>query len=401
MKYGYIAKVIEYIEENLASGLNPENLALRHFASVSSLYRDFCACTGHSVKEYVRRRRISNACALVKSSGLSLAVIADGCGCRTQQSFNKQFKSVVGMTPSEYRQNDMYFYFPPFAEGNQGFSVKVSAEVLPECETVRFYDSRLTGIEDRAVASLGPAVGRVFGRNGEQAGNRFCYELMMEISPGWEARTYASCVVRYNEKSIGGGWNYLYNTWLPESMFEKTEEAYFEEFLLKSGKPDRLRLYLPVRKRKTARHISVSDIPEMFFIVAKERGADAERRASERVTAFLRERYPLLLRNARRFYVRAYDDTCECGIECGDGFRLPAGDIEVLPVPPGIYAVLPCECPGDPGTGGAKLEKWLKNNSVPHGAEPVFALYETPAGTSGGANIVMKLYKRLEIDRNG
>jgi len=184
-KLQYINAVLPYIERHLADELNPENIAGRHFVSRSQLYRDFYACTGHSVKEYIRKRRISNACEKIKCSDMPLSIIADGSGCQTQQAFHKLFKSIVGMTPLEYQQGDTYFYFYPFTINEISLAVKVGTETIPKCATTRFYDSCLTGIEDRAIASLGEIKSRVFGRNGKQIGSQLCYEIMTEQNGLW------------------------------------------------------------------------------------------------------------------------------------------------------------------------------------------------------------------------
>jgi len=405
-KFREIDEVIAFIEDSLVDELNPETVAKRHFVSLSRLYRDFYSHTGHSVKEYIRKRRISNACEMLKCSDIPLDVIAAASGYQTQQAFHKQFKELVTLTPIEYRQGETWFYFYPFAANDICLAVKVGAEVFPVCETRHFYDSCLVGIEDRAIASLGEIKGRVFGRNGKQIGNRFCYELMTEKpgdtgicpskSPG-KTGTYAICTVKYNERDINDGWNYLYNIWLSGSMFEQAEEGYFEEYLFKDGKPYKLKLYLPVKKRGTARHIAIAQEPEKVFLIARKTGKNAERRASEKVMGFLQERYPLMVRNSQRFYVSTRGNVWECGVECGDGFKLPENDcVELLRIPAGTYAVLPDDCLGDIGVGTAKLERWLQNNSVAHENEPIFAIYETQNGRYDTDSVKMKLYKRLK-----
>jgi predicted transcriptional regulator YdeE len=267
----------------------------------------------------------------------------------------------------------------------------------------------LVGIENRAIDSLGEIKGRVFGRNGKQIGNRFCYELMSEKPNGsgktgtYAVSTYAVCTVKYNERDINDGWNYLYNIWLSGSMFEQAEEGYFEEYLFKDGKPNKLKLYLPVKKHGTEQHIVISQEPEKVFLIAREAGKNAERRASEKVMGFLQERHPLLIRNAQKFYVCACDDSYECGVECGEGFKLPASseqqmaeDLEILRIPVGQYALLPDNCLGDIQVGAAKLKRWLQNNSVAHENEPVFAIYETQNGRYDTDSVKMTLYKRLK-----
>lgn len=405
-KLQYIDAVLAYIEHHLSDDLNPENIAERHFVSRSQLYRDFYACTGHSIKEYLRKRRISNACEKIKHSDMPLAIIADESGCGTQQAFHKLFKSIVGMTPLEYRQGDTYFCFYPFAINEISLAVKVGAETIPECAITRFYDPCIVGIEDKAIAPLGEIKGRVFGRNGKQIGSRLCYEVMVERDGTGKTDFYATCMVNYSETEISDGWNYLYNTWLSASMFEESSDGYFEEYLFQNGEPRKLKLYLPVKKRKYEQHITITTILEMSFIIARESGKNAERKASEKVMAFLQEHHPLLVRNARRFYVCEYDDVCECGIECGDGFSVGhdariAPEIEVKHLPAGRYAVLPDDRLGDIRMGSMKMELWLQNNSIAHENEPIFAVYETLNGKYDTENVRMKLYKRLKIDTNG
>ncbi|HBN85699.1 MAG TPA: hypothetical protein DDZ89_17855 [Clostridiales bacterium] len=401
-KTSYIHNVLLYIEEHLTEELNPDRIARRHFISLVQLYRDFYKYTGHSVKEYIRKRRISNACKKIKCSDIPLAIIANESGCQTQQAFNKMFKCIVGMTPLEYKQCDTYFYFYPYSIDEISIAVKVGNEFIPECQTIRFYDSCLIGIEDKAIAGLNDIKGRIFGRNGKQIGNQFCYEVITEKDGIGKTGTYATCVINYNEQDINDGWNYLYNVWLSSSMFEQSCDAYFEEYLFFGGKVRKLKLFLPVKKRKTAQHISISRIPEMDFIIACEKGNHAERKASEKVMNFLKEQNPLLIKNARRFYVCTHDDVYVCGVECCGTLKLPDdSDLKILHVPGGNYAILPDDCLGDINVGRGKMDLWLQNNSIDHENAPVFAVYETLDGKYDTDNIRLKLYKQLKYDKNG
>ena len=406
-KTSYIDNVLPYIEKHLTEELNPDKIAARHFISLVQLYRDFYTYTGHSVKEYVRKRRISNACEKIKHSEIPLSLIANESGCQTQQAFNKLFKSIVGMTPLEYKQSDTYFYFYPFSLNEISIAVKVGTEYIPECITTRFYDSYLIGIEDKAIAAQGDIKGRIFGRNGKQIGNQFCYEVLTEnINHSNECKqhscSFATCVVNYNEQDINDGWNYLYNVWLSTSMFEQADKSYFEEYIFQNGKPHKLKLYLPVKKKKTAQHINISRISEMNFIVASEKGSLAEQKASEKVMNFLKAQYPLLIKNARRFFVCAYDNTCICGVECGGTIKLPDdSNVEILHIPSGNYAVLPDDCLGNFNVGRAKMDLWLQNNSIAHENAPIFAVYETLDGKYDTDNIRLKLFKQLKDDKNG
>ena len=410
-KNSYINTIITYIEQHLADEISPENVAKRHFISYAQLYRDFYNLTGHSVKEYIRKRRISNACERIKCSDIAFNVIASESGCQTQQSFNKQFKNIVGMTPKQYRDDNVYFYFYPFFNNEISCAVKVGAENIPECEIIRFYDSRLIDIEDKAIASLEQIKGRVFGRNGKQIGNQRCYEIMTERDKEKEqlncssSKTdlYATCVVNHNESEINNGWNYLYNIWLSSSMFEPSEVGYFEEYLFKKNKPYKLKLYLSVKKRKTAQHIKIMQMSEMTFITAKESGYNAEKKASEKVMDYMRNAFPNRLRNTQRFYVCEIGGEYVCGSEWGAPYGLGKYErrVAILHIPAGKYAVMSNVCFGDIRVGIEKIESWCINNNILHENEPAFTVYEIKNESYDTENIEMKLFKRLKDDTNG
>ena len=394
----YIEAALLYIEENLSDELLPESISGRHFVSQRKFYRDFYARTGHSVKEYIRKRRISNACEKLKCSQLPLAVIANHSGCKTQQVFHKQFRSIVGMTPLEYRQGNTYFHYYPLSLEGICHAVSIGSETIPACYITRFYDDDSKGIEDRAVASLGEIHGRVFGRGGKRIGGRFCYETMTECAGASKTDLFATCVVGYDEVQINSAWNYLYNSWLSASMFEEAGGGYFEEFLMKNGKPHRLKLYVPVRKRKTAQHISMAQRNETAFLVARKSGNNAEQMAAEAVINYLKKNNPQVIKTAERFYVCEHGGEYICGIECGGDFPATQSSdfgVEILHLPEGVYANLPEDCAGDIRAGVEKMEAWLKNNAVAHLGEPVFALYEKQRGAAMGESIRMTLCKRL------
>jgi AraC-like DNA-binding protein/DNA gyrase inhibitor GyrI len=389
--------MIEEIEENLSSNINPEIIAKNHFLSLRQFHREFYNITGHTVGEYIRLRRISNACAKIKLSDLSLDFIANESGYETQQAFNKQFKNIVGMTPLEYKKGDSYFCFYPVTEHETPVAVRVGVEKIPAWDVSFFYDTSYIGMENRALDTLDSKNSRVFGRSGKQFGNRFCYELMTENQGEKRSVFCAVSTVRYDEKTINNAWNYLYNIWLPNSSFTHTDEKYFEEYLFRNGKPYRLRLFLPIEKRKNYKHIVMCEQTEKSYIIAEENGTDAEHRASKRLIKFVRKHFPLLLQNARQFLVCENNDSYICGVACDKNIKLPENSgFSVKAISAGRYAALEDVCVGDTAVGKTKIETWLKNNSITHGDDPIFAVYESKDGNFDEENVTMTLYKKLK-----
>ena len=95
--------------QNQLESLSPEDLRVEPLArglnlSERHLRGKFLEQFGTSIGSYLRNYRIRRATALLTSSELSLAEIADRCGYRSVSSFCRAFKEQTGSTPSEFRE---------------------------------------------------------------------------------------------------------------------------------------------------------------------------------------------------------------------------------------------------------------------------------------------------------
>lgn len=127
----------------MSEDISAETLAKAGFVSRAKLYRDFYNVVGHSIKEYIRKRRPSNALALVKKSELSLTDIAYLCGYSSQQDFSRLVQRKLNMTPMEYKRSDRYYYFPRYS-GDSVFDVSVEHITIPKLQCFYFYAPKLT-----------------------------------------------------------------------------------------------------------------------------------------------------------------------------------------------------------------------------------------------------------------
>ena len=407
------------MEQSLGGELRVEDLAEAGFLSRTQLYRAFYNATGHSVKEYIRKRRLSRALALIKHTDIPLLEIAQDCGFGSQQALCKAVKAATGLAPLQYKAGGDEYYFPPGA-GQQAYTVTVSAETIPPTLRLRYYDSRLRGIENRALAWLfaeRPGYkGRIFGRNGEQKGSKLCYELFIESDqpdqPAFTG-TFAKTTCPNDEAEINAAWDYLYDSWLKTSMFAvpagKTPGPWFEEYIYAGAQVRRLALYLPVERRPGFHIIRLCQCGDMHFLTACRAGANAEEAASRAVMAFLAARYPSLARSARQFYVSTaspagphlvQDKEYTCGIAVQSPLKLPADcGIELLTRPAGEYAVLEGDCCGDSGVYQSVLAAWMDSMGL-EALGPPFALYEADGGFDT-QNIRVKLYQQVKNGTNG
>ena len=101
--YDELMKIIDYINCNFESDISLEKLANIAHMSPNYLCAAFKQMNGMTIWEYILIRRIDEAKKLLRSSTESILNIQLACGYRSSSNFNKTFKRLVGMSPSEYR----------------------------------------------------------------------------------------------------------------------------------------------------------------------------------------------------------------------------------------------------------------------------------------------------------
>ena len=99
-----IDRTLEYIHKHYEAEISIPELADKAALSVSGLHRLFKRHTRLTVGEYVARLRIGKACALLVSSERPVATIASDVGYANISHFNRQFLTIKGVTPREFRR---------------------------------------------------------------------------------------------------------------------------------------------------------------------------------------------------------------------------------------------------------------------------------------------------------
>ena len=97
-------KVIAHVEGNLSRRISVQELARLLNLSASHFCRAFKCGFGASPRDYVLRRRIEVAQAMMLTTSESLRSIAISCGMCDQQHFTRSFRRIVGETPSIWRR---------------------------------------------------------------------------------------------------------------------------------------------------------------------------------------------------------------------------------------------------------------------------------------------------------
>ncbi|MDL2400341.1 AraC family transcriptional regulator [Rhizobium mayense] len=99
-----IDRVLTHMHLNYARAISLDELADIAALSVSGLHRMFRRHTGTAISDYLMRMRIGDACARLSSTNQAVHHISEAVGYNSIANFNRQFKTLKGMTPREYRR---------------------------------------------------------------------------------------------------------------------------------------------------------------------------------------------------------------------------------------------------------------------------------------------------------
>lgn len=107
-----MSQAAEYINEHYH-----EKLTIAQLANISSLSKSyFMYCfrkyAGISAVEYINQLRIKTACELLNAGGKNISEIAYACGFTNLSNFNRQFRSQMGLSPTEYRRHETALFLP-------------------------------------------------------------------------------------------------------------------------------------------------------------------------------------------------------------------------------------------------------------------------------------------------
>lgn len=105
--YINLQKSINYIESNLKINVELEQIAKVAGYSIPHFYRVFSAIVGCPVKEYVRKRKLSNAMFDVVTSKRNITEIAFDYGFESHEAFTRSFKLTYGWPPSSFRKSQV------------------------------------------------------------------------------------------------------------------------------------------------------------------------------------------------------------------------------------------------------------------------------------------------------
>jgi AraC-like DNA-binding protein len=103
--FGHIMKAVAYIESNFSRDVPLEEISKVSGLSTGYLSRQFKSVLGASPSEYCRNFRMAKAAELLRVENKSVADVSAELGFADISLFSRQFKQVTGVSPTGFRKN--------------------------------------------------------------------------------------------------------------------------------------------------------------------------------------------------------------------------------------------------------------------------------------------------------
>lgn len=122
LNFHYLNKMIEYIENNLDNEVDFNELSKITNTNLFILERIFMFLTNMTITEYIKKRRLSKAFEEIRNTNYKIIDIAFKYQYNSASSFNRSFKQLFNMTPTECRKGIGNYKIIPieYFETNKG-----------------------------------------------------------------------------------------------------------------------------------------------------------------------------------------------------------------------------------------------------------------------------------------
>jgi AraC family transcriptional regulator len=285
--YNRIQKSIDFIERNLENDITLSQAASQAYCSLYHYHRIFQSMVDHTVKDYIRKRRLSCAAEELINSNIRIIDIALKYQYKTHESFSRAFFKEVGTSPKDYRKYKKAIYNFDRINLYNNIYKSILQENLIGPKIISKSELRVVGIELRTSkddevdfkqipmfwnkffnSKLGDKIPNKsysdtylgYSCNFDEHANytyMICSEveeltppptgMVQKIIP---ASKYATFDVKGPlPKNLINTWRYVYNTWLPNSGLELIDNTDFEELKMKqiNNNIPEVTIYIPIK----------------------------------------------------------------------------------------------------------------------------------------------------------
>ena len=103
-KFNQISQAMRYLDENITESLSLDEIAAKANLNKTYFATLFRRLNGVTPWDYITARRVEKAAELLASTNMSVLEVATACGFNSASNFNRAFRKVTGMSPSDSRR---------------------------------------------------------------------------------------------------------------------------------------------------------------------------------------------------------------------------------------------------------------------------------------------------------
>lgn len=285
-----IEKVIDFVEKNINSKINLDQIASEACFSKYHFHRVFHAIAGETLGDYIRKRRLSLAAKELIFSEKKILEIALEFQFESQATFTRAFKKLFDLTPGDYRKKgkELVFYarkpinLIELERLHRGLTMKPKIKQVEEF-TVVGMEKTVTLKTNYLITELwgefGPRIGEIKNRIGsehfevckpleEGKKERFTEDSeftevasvkvsrVEDLPEGMTSVTvpggkYAVFTHKGKSMEIKNTYEYIWGKWIPSTDVEVDLrydfELYDERFLGPENPDSEMEIYIPIK----------------------------------------------------------------------------------------------------------------------------------------------------------
>lgn len=284
--YTRIQTAIAFIEDQLQDQLNVTDIAREAGFSAYHFQRLFHAVSGFTVQEYIRKRRLAEAAAMLRETKSNVLQIAVTYQYGSQEAFTRAFIACFGVTPAKYRNKQTPLAYQPkidlitYGANIRGGLNMYKPEIVDLTSIKIIGFNYQTNLNNETYFDEIPGFYDDFGRNeyymripnkarpafaygiahAYQDSGKFSFLIGEEVTSyeGMEpnfgcfeipAGKYAAFKVNSAPELGQNTWKYIYGTWLPNSNYDRREGPDFEVTDVMNSLPGKINMtvYIPIR----------------------------------------------------------------------------------------------------------------------------------------------------------
>lgn len=98
-------EIKEYIDGHFSEEINLNVLSEKFFLHPSTISKEFNRCCGYNLNKYINTVRVCEAASMLESNNDTVTEIAERCGYDSVNTFLRQFKSIMEVSPLQYRKS--------------------------------------------------------------------------------------------------------------------------------------------------------------------------------------------------------------------------------------------------------------------------------------------------------